>query len=114
MQMVVKTHFEAEMTLAWQHLHAGDLVQAMRHAEQAHVLGQLHVRPHVRSHWLMLRIGMKRRSAREVIGQLIRIGLGALGSAVGIVPVGNTGGTNIGMFRRLPVDARLAEILRRR
>lgn len=114
MRLQLKTHFEAELAQAWQHWHAGDLARAMWDAERAHVLGQRHVRPHVRSHWLMLRIGLKRRSAREAIGQLLRIGLGALGSAVGIVPVGNTGGTNIGMFRRLPVEAKLAEILRPR
>jgi hypothetical protein len=59
----------------------------------------------------MLRIGMKRRSATEVLGQGVRIFLGALGSAVGIVPVGNTGGTDISMFKRLPIDPGIRGLL---
>jgi hypothetical protein len=60
----------------------------------------------------MLKIGLKRRSLQEVSGQAARILLGALGSAVGVVPVGNTGGTNISMFKRLPIDRDLQDLLR--
>lgn len=92
---------------------AGRLTQAFRHAERAHVLGQKHVIAHVRSHWAMLKIGAKRRSAKEMVGQAIRIIIGAFGSAVGMVPVGNTGGTNVSMFARLPIDEDLASVLRK-
>lgn len=54
---------------------------------------------------------MKRRSLPEVWGQFLRIVLGALGSAFGIVPVGNTGGTNINMFKRLPIDPGVNELI---
>jgi hypothetical protein len=59
----------------------------------------------------MLKIGLKRHSLREVSGQAARIALGALGSAVGVVPVGNTGGTDISMFKRLPIDPDLQNLL---
>lgn len=108
MTPALKEAFDHEMAGARRHYHAGRLDQAFRHLEIAHVLGQRHVVPHIRSHWLMLKIGWRRRSSVEVIGQAARIFLGALGSAVGVVPTGNTGGTNIGMFRRLPVAPDIA------
>lgn len=87
--------------------------EAFRHLERAHVLGQQFVLPHVRTHWGMLKIGVFRHSPSEIWGRAVRIGLGALGSCMGRVPAGNTGGTNISMFQRLPIQPELLEILRR-
>lgn len=87
---------------------------AMRHLEVAHVMGQRDVAPHVATHYWMLKIGLRRRSPRQAWGQLLRIVLGAVGSAAGIVPAGNTGGTDIGMFRRLPVDPAIRRLLEKR
>lgn len=95
--------FETEMICAYRALEGGRLDHAMKHFERAHVLGQKYVMPHVKSHWGMLRVGLKRSSFKEVWGQAVRILIGALGSAVGVVPLGNTGGTDISMFARLPV-----------
>jgi hypothetical protein len=111
MKAKLKQAFEAEMAAAACLYQQGRLDQAFRHLEVAHVLGQKYVMPHVRSHWLMFRIGMKRRSATEVPGQAVRICLGALGSALGFVPVGNTGGTDISMFKRLPIDPGIRGLL---
>ena len=108
MTPALKEAFEREMTEAQRLYCSGRLDQAFKHLEIAHVLGQRHVVPHVRSHWLMLKIGLRRRSAKEVVGQVICIVLGALGSAVGVVPTGNTGGTNISMFKRLPIAPAVA------
>lgn len=103
--------FNAEMTAAIALYENGEFAQAFRHLERAHVLGQRYVAAHVETHYWMLRIGVKRRSAPEVLGQAVRILLGAIGSAVGIVPVGNTGGTNIGMFKRLPIDPSIQKLI---
>jgi hypothetical protein len=111
MKNTTRQAFESEMAAAYGWLQKGRLDQAFRHAEYAHVIGQRYVAPHVRTHWLMLKIGLKRHSAREIWGQAIRIVLGALGSAAGIVPTGNTGGTNVGMFRRMPVEPGIAKML---
>jgi hypothetical protein len=107
----LKVAFEREMVEARRLYCARQLDQAFRHLETAHVLGQRHVSPHIRTHWLMLKIGLRRRSAAEVFGQAVRIGLGALGSAVGVVPVGNTGGIDISMFKRLPIASDIAHIV---
>lgn len=104
----LKKAFEAEMAAARHLYQKGQLSQAFAHLETAHVLGQGYVVPHIQSHWLMLKIGWQRRSPKEVVGQAARIFLGALGSAVGLVPTGNTGGTNISMFKRLPIAPAIA------
>ena len=111
MKTALKQAFEDEMAAAWNHYRSGRLDTAFRHLERAHVLGQRHVMPHVRSHWLMLKIGLARRSPAEVWGQAVRIVLGALGSAVNVVPVGNTGGTNISMFKRLPIAPDISRVI---
>ena len=103
--------FADEIAAARTRMAAGELEAAMRHLERAHVIGQLQVWPHVLSHWLMLKIELRRGRPLAVLGQLVRIVLGALGSAVNVVPTGNTGGSDISMFKRLPVPPELqAEI----
>jgi len=103
--------FADEIAAARTRMAAGELEAAMRHLERAHVIGQLQVWPHVLSHWLMLKIEVRRGRPLAVCGQLVRIVLGALGSAVNVVPTGNTGGSDISMFKRLPVPPELqAEI----
>jgi len=86
--------------------------EAFARLERAHVLGQARVRLHVIAHWLMLLVALRRGEPMAAGGQLMRILLGALGSAVGSVPTGNTGGSNVGMFRRMPIDPELARIMR--
>jgi len=76
---------------------------AFRHLERAHVLGQTFVRWHVVAHWLMLKVALHRGDLSAALGQAIRIVLGAIGSAVGRVPIGNTGGSNVNMFRQMPI-----------
>ena len=52
----------------------------------------------------MLGVEFRRRRVMATFGQIARIVLGMLGSTVGLVPIGNTGGTNISMFKRLPIE----------
>jgi hypothetical protein len=88
-----------------------DLGSAFTHLEHAHVLGQWHVGPHVRAHLGMLRIGWRRRDLQEVLGQLLRIPGGAIGSAIGRVPRGNTGGSRVSAFRKMPIPPDLRDLL---
>ncbi|HYD63345.1 MAG TPA: DUF3703 domain-containing protein [Noviherbaspirillum sp.] len=111
MNTELRKAFDAEMAAAVLRYRKGQLDQAFKHLEVAHVLGQQYVVPHVVSHWWMLKIGLRRRSTTEVIGQGIRIILGALGSAIGVVPTGNTGGTNISMFKRMPIAPEVRKFL---
>ncbi|NEX60955.1 DUF3703 domain-containing protein [Noviherbaspirillum galbum] len=111
MNPTVRHAFNLEMAAAHRLLTEGDVDNAFIHLERAHVVGQRYVIPHVQTHWHMLRIGLLRRSVPQVWGQAVRIVLGALGSAVGVVPTGNTGGTNISMFARMPIHLDIQRIL---
>lgn len=111
MHAVQQAAFEAAMAQARDCLARGEWERAQAQAERAHVLGQAHVMPHVRSHALMLRVAWRRARYGAVVGQAVRIVLGALGSAVGVVPTGNTGGSDVNMFRRMPIDPALQRLI---
>lgn len=103
--------FNSEIAQAKSFIASGNLEAGFARLERAHVIGQEYVLPHVTSHWLMFRVELRRRRPAAVLGQLTRIVVGALGSTVGVVPTGNTGGTNISMFKRLPIDNELQQII---
>jgi protein tyrosine phosphatase (PTP) superfamily phosphohydrolase (DUF442 family) len=111
MNSLTRTAFDDAIASARSLMRGGRHDEACTHLERAHVLGQRHVAAHVLTHWLMLRIAFQRGEPIAVIGQALRIMLGALGSALGIVPTGNTGGTNVSMFKRMPIDPQLADLM---
>jgi hypothetical protein len=61
----------------------------------------------------MLTWAWRNRSAKEFLGQLLRIVGAATKTAAGLVPEGNTGGANISPFKRLPVEPELAAVIER-
>jgi hypothetical protein len=81
---------------------------AFAHLERAHILSQRYAFAHAAVHVRMLRLGWKRRSAREVLGQATRTVAALLFSRIW-VPVGNTGGANVSALRPMPLpdDLRL-------
>lgn len=76
---------------------------AFQHLENAHVLGQESTWWHVKVHILMLKWGIAQRDFKECLGQLLRIVGAATKTAIGLVPVGNTGGSNISPFKSMPL-----------
>jgi hypothetical protein len=92
-----------ELAMARRFMREAKYEDASRHLERAHVLGQRFVRWHVVAHWLMFKVALHRRELSAALGQAIRIVLGAIGSAVGRVPMGNTGGSDVNMFRPMPI-----------
>lgn len=111
MNSIQKSAFDAEIALANVIFAEGALDAGFKHLERAHVIGQAYVVPHVKSHWLMLKVELRRRRSLGIVGQAVRILLGAVGSAVGVVPAGNTGGSDISMFKRMPIDPDLRDIV---
>jgi hypothetical protein len=95
--------FERELQAASDLLRQRRRADAFRALERAHVVGQHQVLPHVLTHALMLRIELARGNVLAALGQALRIVLGAVGSAIGVVPRGNTGGTNVSMFKSMPI-----------
>ena len=90
---------------------AGQRDQAFRHLERAHVLGQSSTLQHVRTHWHMFLWGIRSKSSREALGQVVRMVGAATKTVIGLVPSGNTGGSNVSPFKPLPVSQDLAGIL---
>lgn len=111
MNAVRNVAFANEIALAKELIAKGELESSFPHLERAHIIGQAWVVPHATTHWLMLSVEFRRRRVMAVFGQIERIVLGMLGSAVGVVPVGNTGGTNISMFKRMPIEPELQNII---
>ena len=101
-----------EVRLARELTTQGKLDDAFLHLERAHVLGQAQLRWHVLAHWLMLKIAVRRHQGIAATGQAVRIVLGAIGSAVGRVPKGNTGGSNVSMFARMPIEPDLLRVMK--
>lgn len=104
-------HIDAELVCADRSLENGDIAAAFEHLERAHVLGQSITYQHTRIHWRMLKIGWKRKDAREIFGQVVRIVGASTKTPFGIYPTGNTGGSNVWFFRPMPIAEDLKQIL---
>jgi Protein of unknown function (DUF3703) len=90
---------------------ATDPEKAFTHLERAHVLGQRATREHVRAHLAMLRWALRQNHKKELFGQILRLIGASTKTAIRLVPEGNTGGSNVSPFRRLPIPADLARTI---
>ncbi len=84
---------------------------AWRLLEDAHILSQPWVLPHLRVHVAMLSLGWSLRNRGEVVGQIGRLIVAGPGSALGRYPVGNTGRANVSAFEPMPIRDDLASLL---
>jgi hypothetical protein len=103
--------FEREANAARAAYANGDLDGAFALLERAHILGQPWAGAHNWTHWMMLRIGWRRRDWREIRGQLVRLAAGGLLSWLGRLPAGNTGGANIPATKPLPLPDDLRHLV---
>lgn len=108
----IKNYIDAEVERAEGLIWKNDLDAAFRHLERAHILGQAITYEHTRVHFLMLKIGWKRKDLREIFGQIFRIIGASTKTPFGIYPTGNTGGANVSPFKRMPISDDLQTILR--
>jgi hypothetical protein len=111
MNKIIKNSFYKEFGRGKDFYRKELYVKAFSCFERAHIIGQKYVIPHTLSHIWMLRIGLRTRNLHEIFGQLLRIPAGILGSAIGFVPVGNTGGANVKALKTMPIPEDLQEIL---
>jgi Protein of unknown function (DUF3703) len=107
----IAPYVSAELDAAWALVREGNPAQAFAKLERAHVLGQASTVQHVRVHCHMLAWAWQLRSTAEFRGQLLRILGAATKTFLGWIPSGNTGGTNISPFQRLPIADELASII---
>lgn len=102
MSQKLKIAFANELNQGKLLFYKGQLDAAFGYFERAHILSQPFYGRHVKSHWWMFRIGIKRIDLREIFGQIIRM-IGSAGSLIGKYPVGNTGGANVSPFKPMPI-----------
>ncbi len=107
----IRPYVDREILAAYQAEARGKPDVAFSYLERAHILGQTSTVEHVRVHWHMLLWGFRQRHVRECLGQLLRIVGAAIGTAAGLVPNGNTGGTNVSSFKSQPIPSELAALI---
>ena len=107
----IRPYVEREILAAYQADAQGKPDVAFSHLERAHILGQTSTVEHVRVHWHMFLWSIRQRNVRECLGQLLRIVGAAISTAVGLVPRGNTGGTNVNPFKSMPIPPELAALI---
>ena len=90
---------------------AGVTEQAWLYLEAAHVVGQLHLRPHLQTHAHMLGLAWRTRDWSEAAGQVLRLALVPLGHLSGRLPLGNPGRSTVSAFEPLPVRPELAGLI---
>jgi len=100
----IKPYVQQEVEQSQQYREAGDIIKEFEFLENAHVIGQESTYYHVYAHWKMLQWGVRNRNINEVLGQLLRIVGAATITAIGLVPYGNTGGSNVSPFQRMPIQ----------
>lgn len=81
----LKAAIEHELGTGKSFFLSGNLVKAVHHFERAHVLGQRNVVFHSIAHYGMLRVALAQKNMNEILGQLLRLLLGIIGSAIGLI-----------------------------
>ena len=107
----MKRHVQHELEEACDAEMGGRPRVAFSHLERAHILGQRSTRLHVLAHWRMMRWAIRQQQCSEVFGQLLRVVGAVLTTRIGLVPIGNTGGSNVSGFQIMPVPLDLQAII---
>lgn len=92
---------------------AGNPQQEFNYLERAHVIGQESTHWHVKVHVLMLLWAIRNRCVTEALGQIFRIVGAATKTVFGLVPQGNTGGTNVSPFKKMPIAPELSVLIQK-
>lgn len=98
---LLKTAFYQQLDLGKSALKKNDFKTSFYHLENAHILGQKHLKRHTISHYWMFLLGVKSKNVKEIIGQLLRI-IASLLFTIIWVPKGNTGGSNVSAIQKIP------------
>lgn len=99
----IKPYVERELAEAARSMEAGNPKEAFQRLENAHVIGQASTFHHVKVHVAMLKWAIRQKDLSEFLGQILRIGGAATKTAIGLVPTGNTGGSNVSPFKPMPL-----------
>lgn len=108
----LKPFYSNELTQAANNFTIGDLPKSWFHLERAHILGQPYPIAHSIVHWEMLLFGFKTKNTKEIIGQIPRLLVGGVKSFVGIIPTGNTGGSNVPPLQPMAIPEYLLKVIK--
>jgi len=111
MNATLSAAFDAQMQMGEVHVSAGRPEEAYACFERAHVLGQWHLKAHLRAHLGLLRVGWRSRDSREIWGQCLRLAAALVATPVGWLPAGNTGGARTSAWVTMPIDAEAFQLL---
>ena len=107
----IHSSIQAELIASAMLERAGSPPMAFWHLERAHILSQASAPEHLRVHWHMLRFAIRNRLPAEAFAQLVRLVLAAPASLLGTAPIGNTGGSNAGLFQVMEVPRDLRALI---
>ena len=110
MPPTLKPYFLSNLELYQKEFLSGNLQEAWKYLEMAHIIGQKYPVDHTRVHWKMLLFGFKIKSRKEVLGQIPRLIFGGVKSFVGKIPVGNPGGANVPALQPFPIEEDLKDV----
>ncbi|NUP05956.1 MAG: DUF3703 domain-containing protein [Polyangiaceae bacterium] len=102
-ERALRAHVDAELERAGEALQARSVERAWASLERAHVLSQPSAGLHTRVHAAMLVLAIRTGDIREIFGQIVRVAVGGLGSALGRFPVGNTGRARVPIMAEMPI-----------
>lgn len=111
MPQALRPYYRKELSSYRQSWQQGQVEDAWRHLERAHILGQPYPTEHTRVHGMMLLFGFKTKNVKEILGQLPRLLVGGVKSWAGVVPVGNTGGANVPPLQPMPIPDDLKQVI---
>ena len=103
--------FDRELSLSEAARLGCDQSRAFYHLERAHILGQAYFAPHLKTHWEMLKWGVRQKRPKEIAGQILRLLAVFPASLFSWIPAGNTGGANVSAFQKMEISEDLQEIL---
>ncbi|MCW7469757.1 DUF3703 domain-containing protein [Leptospira kanakyensis] len=89
-----------------------NFVKAWLFLERAHIIGQYHPIPHTGIHFRMLLHGIRTLNGKEILGQMIRMSVGWVGSLLNRIPVGNTGAASVPIFASMSIPDDLKRLLK--
>ncbi len=107
----IRPKIDAELLLARLSETNGDAHASFHYLERAHVLAQRSTVQHVRVHVHMLGWGVRQGRPREILGQVQRTLGAAIATPLGLIPHGNTGGSDVHPFRSMPIAQDLADAI---
>lgn len=106
-----KIRYEMELNLSNKHKEEKNLKEAWRFLERAHLIGQYYPVSHTGIHFRMLLFAIEQKDRKEILGQLLRISVGWIGSWLNRIPVGNTGGANVPILQPMQIPEDLLDLL---